>query len=156
MNRRLAPVVALMLGAAGCTGGTATSPAPAVVSPVGNWSGSISDAISGDGTIQLTLIEQASGSFNSLAGTWAATFKDGESFSGPAVAGLYTPSGYGAMLYVGQPLPPCLTGTGPGGSALVSFTLINVVVTSSQLTATASRLSCSGGPVFGTIGLSKQ
>lgn len=145
-----------MLGVAGCGGGTATSPTPVVVSPVGNWSGSISDAISGDGTMQLTLSEQASGSLNSLAGTWTAAFKDGESFSGPAVAGLYTPSGYGVMLYVGQPLPPCLTGTGPGGSALVSFTLINVVVTSSRLTATASRLSCSGGPLFGTISLSKQ
>ena len=156
MNRRLAPVLALMLGGASCSDNPATSPTPVVVAPVGNWSGSISDAISGDGTMQLALTEQAAGSLNSLGGTWTATFKDGEGFSGPAVGGLYTPNGYGIMLYVGQPLPACLAGTGAGGSALVSFTLINVVVTSSRLTATAGRLSCTGGPVFGTISLSKQ
>jgi hypothetical protein len=148
-----------MLSVAGCGGsGTPTSPTTtsSVASPAGSWSGSISDAISGDGTMQLALSEQATNSLNSLAGTWAATFKNGDSFSGPAGAGLYLPNGYGIMLYVQQPPPPCATGSGPGGSAPLSFTLINVVVTSSRLTAVAGRLSCSGGPVFGTVSLSKQ
>jgi hypothetical protein len=156
VNRWLAPIVAMTLSVAGCGSGTATSPTPAVVSPVGSWSGSITDAIAGDGSMQLALSEQSAGALNSLAGTWTATFKNGESFSGPAVGGLYLPNGYGIMLYVGQPLPPCLTESGPGGSALVGFTLINVVATSSRLTAVAGRLSCSGGPAFGSVSLSKQ
>lgn len=154
MNRRLASVVAVMLSVAGCSGNaTPTSPTTtsSAVSPAGSWSGSISDLISGDGTMQLSLSDQAP---NSLTGNWSATFKNGDSFSGPAVAGLYLSNGYGIMLYV-QPPPPCVTGSGPGGSAPLSFTLINVVVTSSQLTAVTGRLSCSG-TTFGTVNLSKQ
>lgn len=156
MNRRLAPVVALMLSIAGCGGNAApTSPTTtsSAVSPAGSWSGSISDPISGDGTMQLSLSDQAP---NSLTGTWSVTFKTGDSFSGPAVAGPYLSNGYGIMVYV-QPPPPCATGSGPGGSAPLSFTLINVVVTSSRLTAMTGRLSCSGPTLtFGTLNLSKQ
>ena len=104
MNLRLAPVVAVMLSVAGCSGGaTPISPPPtsSVVSPAGRWSGSISDAISGDGTMQLALSEQAP---NSLTGTWSATFKKGDSFSGRAVVGLFAPTGYGVILYV-EPQP---------------------------------------------------
>jgi hypothetical protein len=123
-----------------------------VVSPAGSWSGSISDPISGDGTARLSLGAQAP---NSLTGTWSAMFKNGDSFSGPAVASLVMPTGYGIILYV-DPQPPCVTVSGPSGSALLGFTLINVVVTSSQLTAVSGRLSCSGpGISFGTVNLSK-
>jgi|RhiMetdeSRZDD1v2_1073273.scaffolds.fasta_scaffold50068_2 hypothetical protein len=156
MNRRLAPVVAAMLSVAGCSRhATPTSPTTtsSAVSPAGSWSGSISDPISGDGTMQLSLSDQAP---NSLTGTWSATFRNGDNFSGPAVAGLYLSNGYGIMLYV-QPPPPCATGSGPGGSALLSVTLINVVVTSRQLTAMTGRISCSGTTLtFGTVNLSKQ
>ena len=156
MNRRLAPVVAVMVSVAGC-GGNPTSASPtttsSVASPAGSWSGSISDPISGDGTAQLSLSDQAP---NLLSGTWSATFRNGESFSGPAVASLLQSNGYGIVLYV-QPPPPCATGSGPGGSTLLSFTLINVVVTSSRLTAASGRLSCSGSSLsFGTVNLSKQ
>ena len=155
MNRRLAPVVAVMLSVAGCSGSaTPTSPTTtsSVVSPAGSWSGSIRDAISGDGTMQFALSEQAS---NSLTGTWSGTFKNGDSFSGPASAGLFLPNGYGITLYVQQPPPPCATGSGSGGSAALSFTLINVVVTSSRLTAVSGRTSCNGTS-FGAVNLSKQ
>jgi hypothetical protein len=154
MNRRLTPVVALMLSIAGCSGNappTSPTTTSSPVSPAGHWSGSISDPISGDGTMQLSLSDQAP---NSLTGTWSATFKNGDSFSGLAVAGLYLPNGYGIMLYV-QPPPPCANGSGPGGSAPLSFTLINIVVTSRQLTAVTGRLSCSGN-TFGTVNLEKQ
>lgn len=151
MNLRLAPVVAVMLSVAGCSGGaipaspTTTSSG---VSPAGSWSGSISDAISGDGTMQLALSEQAP---NVLTGTWSATFKNGDSFSGLSVAGLFAPPGYGIMLYA-DPQPTCAV---PGGSALLGVTLINVVVTSTRLTAVAGRTSCNGAS-FGTVNLSKQ
>jgi hypothetical protein len=98
--------------------------------------------------MQLALSEQAP---NVLAGTWSATFKNGGSFSGLAGAGLFAPTGYGVMLYV-DPAPPC---AGPGGSAPLGFTLINVVVTSNRLTAVAARTSCNGSS-FGTVSLSKQ
>ena len=151
MHRRLAPIVAVIVSVAGCSGNaTPTSPTTtsSVVSPAGNWSGSISDPISGDGTAQLSLSAQAP---NSLTGTWSATFRNGDRFSGPAVAGLFAPPGYGVMLYV-EPAPPCAA---PGGSALIGFTLINVAVTSSRLTAVAGRTSCSGTS-FGTVSLSRQ
>src|SRR5688572_10731509 len=76
MNARLVLVAAGMV-LAGCSDNAPpTSPAPAsVASPAGNWSGSISDAISGDGTAQLTLTGQAP---NSLTGTWSMTFKNGD------------------------------------------------------------------------------
>ena len=152
MNRRLAPVVAVIVSVAGC-GGTATptSPptTPTVASPAGSWSGVISDPISGDGTAQLTLSEQAP---NSLTGTWSATFRNGDSVSGPASAGLNAPSGYGIMLYGSDPQPRCAA---PGGSTLLGFTLINVAVTSSRLNAVAGRTSCNGFS-FGSVNLSKQ
>jgi hypothetical protein len=68
MNRRLAPVVAVIVSVAGCGGHSApTSPTTpsSVVSPAGSWSGSISDPISGDGTARLSLGAQAP---NSLTG----------------------------------------------------------------------------------------
>jgi hypothetical protein len=127
---------------------TSPTPTSSVVSPAGDWSGSISDAISGDGTMHLALREQAP---NSLTGTWSAIFKNGDSFLGPAVAGPFAPTGYGIMLYVDPP-PPCAE---PGGSAPLGFTLINVVVTSNKLTAVSGRTSCNG-PSFGTVSLSTQ
>lgn len=153
MNRRLALVVAVIVSVAGCSGtATPTSPTTSsVVSPAGSWSGAISDPVAGDGTAKLSLSDQAA---NYLTGTWSATFKNGDSFSGPAVATLSLPNGYGITLSV-QPPPPCVTGSGSGGSTLLGFTLINVVVTSSRLTAVSGRLACSG-PGFGTVNLSKQ
>ncbi len=153
MNRRLASVVAAIVSVVACSGTTTpTSPTTSsVVSPAGNWSGTISDPVSGDGTAKLSLSDQAA---NSLTGTWSATFKNGESVSGPAVATLSVPSGYGITLSV-QPPPPCDTASGAGASALLGYTLINVVVTSSRLTAVSGRVSCSG-PGFGSVNLSKQ
>ena len=95
VNGRLAAIIGVILGVAGC-GSSATPTSPvAPTSPVtqtgslvADWSGTISDAISGDGTIQLALSEEASNSPNSLAGTWEATFKNGDRFSGLSVGGL--------------------------------------------------------------------
>jgi hypothetical protein len=156
VNLRLAPVLAVLLSVAGCAGDAVpTSPttsssatATSQLSPAGIWSGSINDAISGDGTMRLALSEQSA---NVFAGTWSATFKNGDGFSGPAAAGLFAPTGFGVMLYV-EPQPAC---TSPAGPAPLGFTLINVVVTSSRLTAVAGRTSCNG-PSFGTVSLSAQ
>ena len=145
-----------MVTVAGCSGNTTptspTSPPPpsTVLSPAGSWSGTISDPISGDGTAQLSLSGQAP---DMLIGTWSATFRNGDSVSGPAFASLFRPTEYGITLAV-QPQPPCVTGSGP---SLSGFSLINVVVTSSRLTAVSGRLSCSSpGFVFGSVNLAKQ
>lgn len=158
MNRRLAVVVAVIISVAGCGGNATptspTSPPPtsSLVSPAGSWSGSISDPISGEGTAQVSLNNQVE---NSLTGTWSATFRNGDSFSGPAVATPVQPNGYLITLSV-RPLPPCDSGSGAGGSTLLAVNLINVAVTSSRLTAVSGRFSCSPGLRFGTVNLSKQ
>jgi hypothetical protein len=95
----------------------------------------------------MTLSEHASsGNVNSLDGTWTATFKNGDSFSGSASAT--------ALIGLAvQPIPPC-AGTGTG-SAAINFNLLEVVVTSSQLTAAVDRLSCNGVSL-GSVNLLKQ
>lgn len=155
MRRRLAVIVAVIMSLAGCGGndspGSPTTPSAG--SPAGSWSGAFSDPVSGEGTAQLSLSDDGRGS---LTGTWSAAFRNGERFSGPAVATLVRTNSYGVTLFV-EPPPPCAGGgAGSGGSALLGFTLINVVVTSNRLSAVAGRLSCSGGPSFGTVNLSRQ
>ena len=153
MHSRFALSLAALFSLTACGGGsTPSSPTPpaAVGSPAGSWSGSISDPISGDGTANLSLTEQSP---NSLTGTWSASFARGDTFSGPAVAFPVAPTRYGIILYAEAP-PPCATGSGPA-TGLLSFTLVDVVVTSSRLTAAAGRLSCSG-PSFGSVNLIKQ
>ena len=149
MSARLVLVAAVMV-LAGCSDDAPpTSPPPAsVTSPAGNWSGSISDAISGDGTAQLSLTEQAP---NTLTGTWSVTFKNGDRFLGPAAAGLFASTGYGVVLSV-EPVQTC---SGTDGSALIGFALINVAITPSRLTAVTGRISCNGTS-FGTVNLAKQ
>lgn len=81
------------------------------------------------------------------------TFANGDAFSGPAIA-VVTASGYGITMNVNPP-PPCATGSGPSASALLGYTLINVVVSPSQLTAVSGRMGCSGIS-FGSVSLSRQ
>jgi hypothetical protein len=150
---RVAVAVAVIMSLAGCGGSdTRALPptTPSAASPAANWTGTISDPIFGNGTAGLSLGDDGRGA---LTGTWSATFANGNRFSGPAAASLVRPNNYGITLYV-EPPPPC-AGDGSGGSELLGFTLINVAVTSSRLTAIAGRLSCSG-PGFGSINLSRQ
>jgi len=154
MSSRLAVVAAVTISLAGCGGGeppASSTTGPSVVSPAGSWSGAINDPISGEGTAQLSLGADERGS---LIGTWSVAFRNGDRFSGPAVASLVQTNIYTITLYVDPP-PPCAGGSGPGGSALLGFSLINVAVTSNRLTGVAGRLSCSG-PSFGTVNLSRQ
>lgn len=168
MCRRLVTAVAMLVGLAACGGGSSSTPTsplspstpttpttPITATLAGSWAGSIRDPVSGDGTMVLTLVA-SSLMPNSLEGAWSMTFRNGEVVGGVAVAGLFTPGGYGVMLYLHEPLPPCLTGTGISGSAAVSYTLLEVVVTSNRLTAVAGRLSCAGSIGFGTVSLTKQ
>jgi hypothetical protein len=164
MNRRFALVFAVILGVTGCGGKTTpTAPTaadttlssrpapPSAAALVGNWSGSISDPVAGNGTMQLSLSQQAAAG---LAATWSMTFQNGVRISGIGVADAFLPNTYGIILYVDSN-PACDASSGSGASATLGFTLLNIVVTSSRLTADAARLSCSG-PALGTIALSRQ
>lgn len=170
MNRRLVPIVAVLVSLAGCGGGvtrtlptgptlpqlrpTTTTPAiptptptTSSASPAGNWSGSITDPVSGVGTVQLSLTEVPP---DSLLGFWAVDFRNPDSATGTAVGSLV--SGEYAVAMNVQP-PPCAPGS--GGSALLGFSLVNIVVTSNQLTADFVRISCSGVSL-GSVSLSKR
>lgn len=54
-----------------CCGKSSTAPTPADV--VGTWSGPMSDALLGSGTLTLSLTEMAN---DSVSGTWATNFPD--------------------------------------------------------------------------------
>jgi hypothetical protein len=163
MSKRFACGIAVMLIAAGCGGGsTPASPSAgetSVSSPIGNWSGSMSDPVSGSGALRLSLDGQSPGGFTvpgTLGGNWSATFRNGDSVSGFAVAIVVPTGGYGIVLNASPP-PPCATGTGSGGSTLVGFSLINVVATSRRMTAVSARNTCSFvAPNFGSIDLARQ
>ncbi len=153
MIRRVAPVIIAMVGLAGCGGNptpatpTAPTPPSQAGSLAGSWLGSLSDPISGNATAQLSLDAAP----NALTGTWSVRFANGDTFSGPAIA-VATASGYGITMNVSPP-PSCTTSS--GGPALLGFTLINLVVTPSQLTAVTGRMGCSGIS-FGSVNLSRQ
>jgi hypothetical protein len=142
MNGRHAAIVALVI-VTGC-GGTATPAGPTapppVVSPAGNWSGTISDAVSGDGEFRLSLEAFVP---DVLSGTWSATLRSGSNVAGPAVARLVPFNGYAITMYVDAP-PPCATGSASGASALLGYTLVDLVISSGRLTGRLARLSCSG------------
>jgi hypothetical protein len=154
MYRWLPPIFALVAILAGCGGpqppAGVMSPTPAS-SPAGNWSGTVKDAVSGDGTLQLSLAASTSAT---LSGTWSATFRTGDRVEGPAVATRDERTAYGIILHVAPP-PPCTTASGSGASALLGYTLVNLAVSSTTLSADLARLSCSGVGIA-TITLSKQ
>lgn len=170
MTRRLAPIVAVIVSLAGCGGGsrslptsptlselrrtttistpTPTTPTTSSGSPAGTWSGSITDPVSGVGTVQLSLTEVPP---NSLLGFWSVDFRNPDSATGTAVGSLAS-SGYAIAMNV-QP-PPCAPGS--GGPALIGFTLVNIIVTSTRLTADSLRISCSATSLGPAISLSKR
>ena len=149
MHRRLVPLVVAVLTVAGCGGSTPTSPGSS--SPVGTWSGSISDPGAGSGTLEVTLTEATNG----FAGPWSATFPNGTTSSGLAGLSLMGPGSYSMTLYA-DPQPACDVTSGPGASALLGYILSNVGVTPSRMTAMSIRLNCNGPGGFGSLSLSRR
>lgn len=152
MSVRFAWAVVVLVCATGCGGDSmpvspTTPPAP-TTSPVGNWSGAISDPVSGEGTVRLSLAEQG----GSVRGTWSATFENGDTLSGMAQGVPVSVGGLGITLYV-DPMPPCATQPGPG-TGVLSYALVNVTVTSNRLTATLGRIACNGMS-FGSLSMSR-
>lgn len=172
------PVVAILVLAltlSGCGGGSMPSglsaplsptltptPAPTATgpSPAGNWAGSINDPVSGPGNLRLSLADsQSSTAVVVWSGPWSATFASGETVSGTAQSQLLSSTMYTISLSLFQPgflQEYCVAA---GGSALIQFSLTNVVVTESRLTAASARFLCSAplSPTsFGSVNLSRQ
>jgi hypothetical protein len=151
--KRVALMVVVLCSAFGCGGDdtpTAPTPASSLRSLAGTWSGSISDPVSGEGTARVSLREESPAA---LIGSWSATFRNGETYAGIASAYPLESTTFGISLLVAPP-PPCATGFG-SGQGMLGYLFINLGVTSRQLTATASRTSCSGIG-FGSVALSKE
>jgi hypothetical protein len=151
--KRVVLIAVVSCIAFGCGGDdTPTSPTqPAsLLSLAGTWSGSFRDQVSGEGTARVSLREESP---TALLGTWSATFRNGETYSGIASA-YRVQSGFGISLSVVP--PPCAPGA-DGGSGLIAYLLVDLAVTSTQLTAVPSRITCSGfGLGSGSVMLSKQ
>ena len=155
-------LVAALLLLAGCSGETtpaspSSSQASSSGSGAGSWMGSVSDPVVGAGTATLVLGEQPAGpsgtaTQGALAGTWAFTFRNGDTIAGPAEGYLDSRNSFGLILTV-DPRQSCQTT--PGSPALVHYQLTNAVVTSSRFTAVLMRMSCTG-PTFGTVSLVRQ
>ena len=97
MTRLIVLLTASAMFLANCSGSTtpaSPSPASPMPSPAGIWVGSFSDPVAGEGSARLTLTEEepaGSGGFalqRRLVGTWAVTFRNGETVEGRAEATL--------------------------------------------------------------------
>lgn len=146
MHRRLALALVLLPSIAGCDGGSPTAPSAATLE--GTWSGSISDQVAGNGTAHVTFTPEAQ---HMVRGTWSASFSNGATSSGLVGGGPVGVGGFMITLYADPP-PSC---DAVDSLDLLSYQLINISLTSSRLTATSIRLSCSG-PGFGNLTLTRQ
>ena len=115
--------------------------------------------MSGPGTLQLSLADSQAGTAVVVwSGPWSATFASGETVSGTAQTSLLSSTNYIIVLPLFPPgsLPAsCVIG---GSNDLMQFSLTNVVVTASRLTAVSRRVLCSApfSPTsFGSVSLSK-
>ena len=148
MTRLIVLLTASAMFLANCSGSTtpaSPSPASPMPSPAGIWVGSFSDPVAGEGSARLTLTEEepaGSGGFalqRRLVGTWAVTFRNGETVEGRAEATLAPGDSY-VLYLVPVPFEYCR----PGSNGLGYYSLANAVVTPSRLTAVLHRMTCVG------------
>ena len=146
----------------GCSGeATPASPSPAPAlstgSGAGTWVGTVSEPVAGEGTVRLALSEQAVGQNGmatpgALVGTWAFTFRNGESVAGIAEGYLGGSNHFGLILWP-EFFQDCQAR--PGSSGLVYYSLVNAAVTSSRITAALNRATCARLTV-GSVNLVRQ
>lgn len=158
----LRAALAALLLTAGCSNeatpvSPSPSPAPSSGTGAGAWTGSVNDPVAGEGTGRLVLVEQPVGQngvtlAGTLSGTWAFTFRNGETVAGPAEGRLGPESGFGLIL-TPNPRLECSARSGSPGLAL--YQLTNSLVTSSRMTAVLTRMSC-GAMTFGTASFVRQ
>jgi uncharacterized membrane protein len=153
MNRFTASVVAVVL-ASGCAASpTAPSPPAATSDLRGTWSGSLSDAFNGTGTLVFTLSETGSvGALTGLTGTWSATYGDSTKNTAGTVAGALFNGVLGLSF---RPASRASCAAGPFGDTVGTFGAPAVEMTAGAMRATYSLATCSGA-VSGTLEARKE
>lgn len=112
-------VMAGMVAVVSCGGKSAT--APVVTNVSGNWSGPVFDALLGNGTLSLSMIQAGN---DSLSGTWATTFSNaGYDLSGN-ILGTVSGSTFSVILKPANP-PTCQYGPYRFTAALTGTTSIS-------------------------------
>ena len=157
MTQAILLLLASVLLSVGCsreTSPVSPSPASAVISGAGTWVGSVSDPVAGEGGARLALSEQTgptgTAAPGALVGTWAFTFRSGETCSGVAEGHLVTGNNFGLFLYL-EPSPSCLIPDSP----FPQFVLTNAVLTPNRLNAILYRPT--GAALrLGSVNLAKQ
>jgi hypothetical protein len=138
MQRVLTIVGALALAA--CTAKSPTAPGSGDI--ISNWSGPISDALLGTGTLSLSLVQSPS---DSVTGTWATTFADPNDDLSGAVAGNIRGSTLSAVLKPNNP-PTCQYGP---------FGLTASLAGTTSMSGTFATLNCTVAD-SGTFSATKQ
>jgi len=126
-------VLALLMG---CGGGSSSPTAPSTLSVAGTWNGSISDAIEGTGSAQLTIAQTGT----SLSGTYGVNYPNIGNTSGT-----FTGSISGASM--SATLTPSIP--------TVCTSAVTATVNGNQITGTYAATNCSASD-SGSINLTKQ
>jgi hypothetical protein len=128
------------LALAACTAKPSTAPGSGDINS--NWSGPISDALLGNGTLSLSLVQSPS---DSVTGTWMTTFPDpNDDLSGP-LAGNIKGSTLSAVLRPSNP-PTCQYGP---------FDLTASLAGTTSMTGTFATINCTIAD-SGTFSVTKQ
>jgi hypothetical protein len=108
-----------VIALAACTAKSST--APILTEVPGSWAGPISDAILGNGTLSLTLVQSAG---DSLAGRWTTTFADSADDLGGSITGDVSGDSLSIVLKPDNP-PTCQYGPFHATASLTGTTLMS-------------------------------
>ncbi len=115
---------ALAVLASAC--GSSGPSAPAASDLSGTWSGTVSDAVTGQGTARLTITQSGS----SLAGTWTTTYANAANNNSGSLTGTATGANVTATLIPSSPTacPFTATATRSGNAITGTYTTFNCAV----------------------------
>lgn len=115
----LCAVSAILASACGSSGSTA----PSTPNTSGTWTGTVNDALMGQGTVRLTITQTGS----SLAGTWATTYANVINNNGGSLTGSVNSANVTATLIPGVPTscPFNATATLNGNTMSGTYTAFN-------------------------------
>ena len=136
MRCRRVVTLAVLLTTAAC-GGSSSSPSPATDPLAGTWVGTFTDAVTGPGTMRMTLNSPISGG---VSGTWESTFLNPAANNGGQVSGGTTSSGT-TMFFTPRTAWGC-----PDGRSDSSFAA-TLTLNANRLTGNWTALICHGGSV---------
>ena len=133
--------VLVLCASSGCRKNPNTTPDGVVE---GRWSGRIVDAVSGDGDLTLEISQM----FNTLNGTWSATFAGGASTTSGTAGGVVTASTVTLFL-----TPTAATSCGLAGTLSGTLT-VTAALAANRLTGSYVVLTCTGSS-SGTVDVAR-